>query len=137
MRALTGSEIVAVLGAPVPTRVATVDADGLPHGAPLGFVWQDGAFWMSSVAGQTSRSTPLPEPQLINALKAAASLEVLDWPAPSAAAVSSCAPRRQGVEQWAQRHMVALDPSTRRPVDAAASNRHYRRGTSRRDGATL
>ena len=51
-RRLSDSEVEALLAADVPARVATLDAEGYPHVTPLWFVWADGAFHMTSLAGK-------------------------------------------------------------------------------------
>jgi len=47
-RALSATEIDALLDAAVPARIATVDRSGFPHVTPLWFVWSDGAFYLTS-----------------------------------------------------------------------------------------
>jgi nitroimidazol reductase NimA-like FMN-containing flavoprotein (pyridoxamine 5'-phosphate oxidase superfamily) len=49
-RRLQASEIEKLLRLAVPARLATLDEDGFPHVTPLWFVWEDGAFWMTSIA---------------------------------------------------------------------------------------
>lgn len=34
----------------MPAHLATLDSDGFPHITPLWFVWEDGAFYMTSIA---------------------------------------------------------------------------------------
>jgi nitroimidazol reductase NimA-like FMN-containing flavoprotein (pyridoxamine 5'-phosphate oxidase superfamily) len=34
----------------MPAHLATLDRDGFPHVTPLWFVWEDGAFYMTSIA---------------------------------------------------------------------------------------
>jgi nitroimidazol reductase NimA-like FMN-containing flavoprotein (pyridoxamine 5'-phosphate oxidase superfamily) len=47
-RRLSDEEIEALLALDVPARVATIDAEGFPHVTPLWFVWDDGAFHLTS-----------------------------------------------------------------------------------------
>jgi nitroimidazol reductase NimA-like FMN-containing flavoprotein (pyridoxamine 5'-phosphate oxidase superfamily) len=47
-RRLSEDEIEALLALDVPARFATLDADGFPHVTPLWFVWDDGAFHLTS-----------------------------------------------------------------------------------------
>jgi nitroimidazol reductase NimA-like FMN-containing flavoprotein (pyridoxamine 5'-phosphate oxidase superfamily) len=47
-RPLSDQEIDAVLALDVPARFATLDAEGFPHVTPLWFVWEDGAFHLTS-----------------------------------------------------------------------------------------
>lgn len=49
-RRLDAGEIEALLALDVPARLATLDRTGFPHVTPLWFVWEDGAFFMTSVA---------------------------------------------------------------------------------------
>ena len=49
-RPLDSAEIDALLSLDVPAHVATIDRDGFPHVTPLWFVWQNGAFYMTSIA---------------------------------------------------------------------------------------
>jgi nitroimidazol reductase NimA-like FMN-containing flavoprotein (pyridoxamine 5'-phosphate oxidase superfamily) len=49
-RPLSTEEIDALLALAVPARLATLDARGYPHVTPLWFVWEDGAFQMTSYA---------------------------------------------------------------------------------------
>lgn len=49
-RQLDASEIDTVLALGVPAHLATMDRDGYPHVTPLWFVWEDGAFYMTSIA---------------------------------------------------------------------------------------
>jgi nitroimidazol reductase NimA-like FMN-containing flavoprotein (pyridoxamine 5'-phosphate oxidase superfamily) len=49
-RELDRGEIEALLSLEVPARLATLDGDGFPHVTPLWFVWQEGAFYMTSIA---------------------------------------------------------------------------------------
>ena len=49
-RRLEESEIEALLALDVPAHLATLDRDGFPHVTPLWFIWEDGAFHMTSVA---------------------------------------------------------------------------------------
>jgi PPOX class probable F420-dependent enzyme len=48
-RRLTDSEHAELLAAIVPCHLATIDRDGFPRITPLWFVWDDGAFWMTSL----------------------------------------------------------------------------------------
>lgn len=48
-RALTRYEIDALLARDVPARLGTIDANGFPHVTPLWFIWEDGAFYMTSL----------------------------------------------------------------------------------------
>lgn len=47
-RPLSDEEIEALLALDVPARVATIDAEGFPHVTPLWFLWEDGAFHLTS-----------------------------------------------------------------------------------------
>ena len=47
-RPLSDEEIDSLLALDVPARFATLDADGFPHVTPLWFVWDDGAFHLTS-----------------------------------------------------------------------------------------
>jgi PPOX class probable F420-dependent enzyme len=47
-RALSPTEIEALLARDVPARLATIDAQGFPHVTPLWFVWAEGAFHLTS-----------------------------------------------------------------------------------------
>jgi nitroimidazol reductase NimA-like FMN-containing flavoprotein (pyridoxamine 5'-phosphate oxidase superfamily) len=49
-RRLDASEIAALVALDVPAHLATLDRDGFPHITPLWFVWEDGAFYMTSIA---------------------------------------------------------------------------------------
>ena len=49
-RQLDPAEIEALLALDVPARLATLDRDGFPHVTPLWFVWDEGAFYMTSIA---------------------------------------------------------------------------------------
>jgi nitroimidazol reductase NimA-like FMN-containing flavoprotein (pyridoxamine 5'-phosphate oxidase superfamily) len=49
-RRLDAREIEGVLALDVPAHLATVDRDGFPHITPLWFVWEDRAFYMTSIA---------------------------------------------------------------------------------------
>jgi nitroimidazol reductase NimA-like FMN-containing flavoprotein (pyridoxamine 5'-phosphate oxidase superfamily) len=51
-RTLTESEISEVLAVDVPARLATLDSQGYPYITPLWYLFQDGAFIMTSVAGR-------------------------------------------------------------------------------------
>jgi nitroimidazol reductase NimA-like FMN-containing flavoprotein (pyridoxamine 5'-phosphate oxidase superfamily) len=47
-RRLSNEEIEGLLALDVPARLATIDAEGFPHVTPLWFVWDDGAFHLTS-----------------------------------------------------------------------------------------
>jgi nitroimidazol reductase NimA-like FMN-containing flavoprotein (pyridoxamine 5'-phosphate oxidase superfamily) len=47
-RPLSEDEIEALLALDVPARFATLDAEGFPHVTPLWFVWEEGAFYLTS-----------------------------------------------------------------------------------------
>ena len=47
-RPLSDEEINALLAADVPARLATLDREGFPHVTPLWFIWDDGAFYLTS-----------------------------------------------------------------------------------------
>jgi nitroimidazol reductase NimA-like FMN-containing flavoprotein (pyridoxamine 5'-phosphate oxidase superfamily) len=49
-RRLRASEIETLLALDVPARLATLDREGFPHVTPLWFVWDQGAFYMTSIA---------------------------------------------------------------------------------------
>jgi len=51
-RSLTSEELDSLLALDIPARLATLEADGFPRITPLWFVWEDGAFWMTSVPHQ-------------------------------------------------------------------------------------
>jgi nitroimidazol reductase NimA-like FMN-containing flavoprotein (pyridoxamine 5'-phosphate oxidase superfamily) len=46
---MTSEEIEDVLALDVPARLATIDPDGYPRITPIWFVWENGAFYMTSV----------------------------------------------------------------------------------------
>lgn len=46
---MTPEEIEEVLALDVPARLATIDVDGYPRITPIWFVWENGAFYMTSV----------------------------------------------------------------------------------------
>ncbi len=48
-RRLSDAELEELLDAVVPCHLATIDAAGFPRITPLWFVWEDGAFWMTSL----------------------------------------------------------------------------------------
>jgi PPOX class probable F420-dependent enzyme len=52
IRALGQDEIEELLALDVPAQLATIDSDGFPRITPIWFLWQDGAFHMTSVEGQ-------------------------------------------------------------------------------------
>ncbi len=47
-RRLSDEEIETLLALDVPARLATIDAQGFPHVTALWFVWDDGAFHLTS-----------------------------------------------------------------------------------------
>jgi len=47
-RPLSAEEIDALLTADVPARLATLDRQGFPHVTPLWFIWDGGAFYLTS-----------------------------------------------------------------------------------------
>jgi PPOX class probable F420-dependent enzyme len=47
---LSQAEIDELLSLDVPARLATLDRHGFPHVTPLWFQWEDGAFYMTSIA---------------------------------------------------------------------------------------
>lgn len=49
---LDATEVAALLALDIPAHLATTDADGYPRITPIWFVWEDGAFRMTSVEGQ-------------------------------------------------------------------------------------
>jgi nitroimidazol reductase NimA-like FMN-containing flavoprotein (pyridoxamine 5'-phosphate oxidase superfamily) len=49
-RRLGASEIETLLALDVPAHLATLDRDGFPHITPLWFLWEGGAFYMTSIA---------------------------------------------------------------------------------------
>jgi PPOX class probable F420-dependent enzyme len=49
---LPDPDLRTLLGLDVPARLATLDADGYPRITPLWFVWEDGAFYMTSLEGR-------------------------------------------------------------------------------------
>jgi nitroimidazol reductase NimA-like FMN-containing flavoprotein (pyridoxamine 5'-phosphate oxidase superfamily) len=49
-RPLDSVEIETLLALDVPAHLATIDRDGFPHITPIWFVWQDDAFYMTSIA---------------------------------------------------------------------------------------
>lgn len=51
-RRLTADELGELLALDVPARLATLEADGFPRITPIWFVWEDGAFWMTSLPYQ-------------------------------------------------------------------------------------
>lgn len=48
-RRLDRGEIETLLALDVPAHLATLDSAGFPHVTPLWFVWEDGAFFMTSI----------------------------------------------------------------------------------------
>jgi PPOX class probable F420-dependent enzyme len=52
IRRLSRPEIEELLAFDIPAHLATIDADGYPRITPIWFVWEDGAFVMTSVAGR-------------------------------------------------------------------------------------
>lgn len=49
---MTSEEIEEVLALDVPAHLATVDPDGYPRITPIWFLWENGAFYMTSVEGK-------------------------------------------------------------------------------------
>ena len=49
-RRLDADEIETLLALDIPAHLATIDRNGFPHVTPLWFVWEDGAFFMTSFA---------------------------------------------------------------------------------------
>ena len=49
---LDSTDIASVLELDIPAHLATIDPDGYPRITPIWFIWEAGAFWMSSVEGQ-------------------------------------------------------------------------------------
>lgn len=49
-RRLDQNEVNTLLALDVPARLATMDRQGFPHVTPLWFVWEDEAFFMTSIA---------------------------------------------------------------------------------------
>jgi nitroimidazol reductase NimA-like FMN-containing flavoprotein (pyridoxamine 5'-phosphate oxidase superfamily) len=48
-RRLDAREVDALLALDVPAHLATLDSHGFPHITPLWFIWDDGAFYMTSI----------------------------------------------------------------------------------------
>lgn len=48
MRALTDHEVVELLAGDAVARLATIDVAGYPHITPIWFLWDDGAFYLTS-----------------------------------------------------------------------------------------
>jgi PPOX class probable F420-dependent enzyme len=48
-RSLTDAELDVLLGLDVPGRLGTLDKEGYPHITPMWFVWERGAFYMTSL----------------------------------------------------------------------------------------
>ena len=48
-RPLTDDELAALLGLDAPGRLGTLDKEGYPHITPIWFVWDRGAFYMTSL----------------------------------------------------------------------------------------
>jgi nitroimidazol reductase NimA-like FMN-containing flavoprotein (pyridoxamine 5'-phosphate oxidase superfamily) len=44
--------MASLLALDIPAHLATIDADGFPRITPIWFIWEDGAFRMTSVEGQ-------------------------------------------------------------------------------------
>jgi PPOX class probable F420-dependent enzyme len=57
---LDSTGIASVLALDIPAHLATIDSNGYPRITPIWFIWEAGAFWMSSVEGQ---------PHLLNLLR--------------------------------------------------------------------
>jgi PPOX class probable F420-dependent enzyme len=51
-RVLTDQEVQELLASDIPARLATIDRDGSPRITPIWFLWENGAFYMSSVKGK-------------------------------------------------------------------------------------
>lgn len=51
-RPMTDGEIDDLLALDVPAHLATIDSDGTPRVTPIWFLWEDGAFFMTSVKGK-------------------------------------------------------------------------------------
>jgi nitroimidazol reductase NimA-like FMN-containing flavoprotein (pyridoxamine 5'-phosphate oxidase superfamily) len=49
---MSQSEVHELLALDIPARLATIDADGAPRITPIWFLWDDGAFFMTSVKGK-------------------------------------------------------------------------------------
>jgi PPOX class probable F420-dependent enzyme len=49
---LDAAEIASLLALDIPAHLATTDPDGYPRITPIWFIWEDGAFRMTSVEGQ-------------------------------------------------------------------------------------
>lgn len=60
---LSQGEIGELLALDVPARLATIDPDGFPRITPIWFVWEDGAFHMTSVAGRPHLRNLAEEPR--------------------------------------------------------------------------
>ncbi|WP_406230978.1 pyridoxamine 5'-phosphate oxidase family protein [Nocardia sp. NBC_01009] len=52
MRALRPAEVAGLLANDIVAHLATVDASGYPHVTPIWFLWDDGAFRLTSYAGR-------------------------------------------------------------------------------------
>jgi nitroimidazol reductase NimA-like FMN-containing flavoprotein (pyridoxamine 5'-phosphate oxidase superfamily) len=48
-RSLSAEELDVLLGLDVPGRLGTLDKEGYPHVTPMWFVWERGAFYMTSL----------------------------------------------------------------------------------------
>lgn len=48
-RSLTDAELQMLLGLDVPGQLGTLDKEGYPHITPMWFVWERGAFYMTSL----------------------------------------------------------------------------------------
>jgi nitroimidazol reductase NimA-like FMN-containing flavoprotein (pyridoxamine 5'-phosphate oxidase superfamily) len=48
-RSLTDSQLDTLLALDVPGRLGTLDKEGYPHITPIWFVWEQGAFYMTSL----------------------------------------------------------------------------------------
>ena len=51
IKRLSGPEIDELLALDVPAHLATIDPDGYPRITPIWFLWDDGAFVMTSIEG--------------------------------------------------------------------------------------
>jgi PPOX class probable F420-dependent enzyme len=49
---LDSTGIASVLALDIPAHLATTDPEGYPRITPIWFIWEAGAFWMTSVEGQ-------------------------------------------------------------------------------------
>ncbi len=49
---LSDDQVAALLALDIPARLATIDQDGFPWITPIWFLWEDGAFYMTSIEGR-------------------------------------------------------------------------------------